>query len=463
MELDKKIDSLSRDIIESTQKLLKIKSVEDKPLPGMSFGEGVNNALKAALEISKELGFNTVNIDGYIGYAEVGEGEDYVGILGHLDVVPEGNGWRYPPYAAEIHDGKIYARGAIDDKGPIVAALYGLKAIRESNLTLSKRVRIIFGTNEESGCKEIEYYLKKEKPPVSGFTPDAGFPMIFAEKGRTIFKLIKDLKVKPNDNIKIKYIKGGTKVNMVPDYAEAYIETNHTEIIEASLKGYAEKSNYDLKIEIKDSGAIIKSYGVAAHGGMPSLGKNAIMQLLKFIETLDIKQSDLFETITFLNEHIGLETDGKSFGVSLKDKELGELTFNVGIIEVNEYKFTLVLNLRYPVTFTFEDLNVPLNERIKGTGIRIEDMVNANPLFFPLDHPLIRTLQKVYVEQTGLDPTPIAIGGGTYANTMPNIVAFGPGLPGKQVLAHQVDEFIEVEDLIKVSKIYAHAIYELAK
>lgn len=182
MELNERIEELREEIIKSTQDLVKIKSVEEEAKEGKPFGEGVAKTLDRALEISSELGFKTVNMDGYVGYAEYGEGEDYVAVLAHLDVVPEGDGWIHPPYGAEIHDGKMYGRGTMDDKGPIMSALYGLKAIKDLKLPLSKKVRIIFGTDEETGSEDIAYYLQREKAPIAGFTPDAEYPIIYAEK-----------------------------------------------------------------------------------------------------------------------------------------------------------------------------------------------------------------------------------------------------------------------------------------
>ena len=463
MNLNKKIDELKEELISSTQNILKIKSVEAEPLPGMPFGEGVNEALDATLELADQLGFTTINYDGYVGVAEYGSGEDYVGVLGHLDVVPEGEGWTYPPYGAEIHDGKIYARGTLDDKGPIIAALYGLKALADSKIPLSKKVRIIFGTNEESGSAEIKHYLDKEKPPVAGFTPDAQYPMINGEKGLTVFNLVKDFVSWPATGNSIEYIKGGLKANMVPDYAEAKLELQDVFSTLLDLENYSFTTGYKLEGEISGDNLTIKSYGVAAHGSTPELGKNAIMQLLGFLGKIDFGSSDVSRWLDFVNDHIGMDVHGESFGVDLEDEVSGKLSFNVGVIDLTPRKSTLTLNLRYPVTNNFEDMNTPLLETLEGSDIRVENMENDNPLFFPEDHELIKVLQKVYVEQTGLDPKPIAIGGGTYAKEMPNIVAFGPIFPGKPDLDHQVNEYIEIEDLINNAKIYAHAIYELAK
>lgn len=461
MNLNEKIDELAEGIIESTQEVVKVRSVQEEAKEGMPFGEGPRKALDRALEISKSIGFKTVNMDGYIGYAEYGEGDDYVAVLGHLDVVPEGDGWKYPPYNAEIHDGKIYGRGTLDDKGPVMAALYGLKAIKELGLPLSKRVRVIFGTNEETGSKEVEYYMKKEKAPVSGFTPDAEYPLIYAEKGITIFNVVKDLKPHKS-SVFLKSMEGGTAPNAVPDFCKCVIETNNPDEIQKEAEKFCAKTGYDIKAEAKDKEVIVKSYGLAAHGSLPQLGKNAIMRMFAFLANLPLDE-DLKEFIDFFNRYVGEETDGKLFGVGLEDEESGKLTFNVGRVMMDEGSIKLALNVRYPVTYKLEDLMVPFNERIKGTGIRVEDFMHQKPLYFPADHPLIKTLQKVYKEQTGCEPKLLAIGGGTYAKEMPNIVAFGPIFPGKPDLDHQVNEYIEIEDLIRNAKIYAHAIYELAK
>lgn len=463
MKLSIKINDMREEIIKSTQEILKIKSVEDTAKEGMPFGEGVSKALEYALKLSEDMGFKTKNLDGFIGYAEYGEGEDYVGVLGHLDVVPEGDGWKYPPYGAEIHSGKIYARGALDDKGPIIAALYGLKAIKELNLPLSKKVRIIFGTNEETGCGEMEYYLKHEKPPVSGFTPDAMYPLIFAEKGILSFDLVKEVKILETEDFCIKYIKGGQRVNMVPDYCEVGIWAREKDFIIKALDDFKEIYDYNLTAHIKSDMLVLKSVGVSAHGSTPELGVNAIIQMFKFLETLPIEKTHVYDFVKFINEKIGFELNGESLGINLKDEDSGELSFNVGTVEMKDNKIVLGINIRYPVTFKMEDVTEPIEKSIKENDIEMSNVRHQGPLYFPKDHPLIETLLRVYKEQTGDNREPIAIGGGTYAKEMPNIVAFGPAFPGKPDLCHQANEYIEIEDLIINTKIYAQAIYELAK
>ncbi|GAA0180791.1 dipeptidase PepV [Clostridium sediminicola] len=462
MNFDQLIDLNKDKLVKNTREIVQIKSVEEEALEGKPFGEGPAKALEYALELSREMGFRTVNLDNYVGYVEYGNGDEYVAVLGHLDVVPEGKGWKYPPYGAEIHDNKIYGRGTIDDKGPIMAALYGLKAIKESNTELSKKIRIIFGTNEESGCEEIEYYLSKEKPPIAGFTPDADYPVINGEKGITVFELVKEFNVKGSKE-KINYIKGGNKANMVPDYCEACIETNRADMIIEYADNFKEMLGFDITAKKVEDKVIIISKGKSAHGSTPEIGMNAIMQLFAFIGELEFEKCDATRFVEFMNMNVGFETNGESFGVYMKDDVSGELSFNVGTIDMDENTVKLELNLRYPVTHTFEEMMKGIDKTLEGSGMIIQNMSHQAPLYFSEDHELVKTLMNVYANVTGLEGKPFSIGGGTYAKEMPNTVAFGPLFPGQEELAHQVDEYIDIDDLIMNAKIYAEAMYRLAK
>lgn len=462
MEINKQVDLLQGNLIEATQKVLRVKSVQGEAKEGMPYGEGPAKALQCALEIAKELGFRTVNLDNQVGYAEYGEGDEYVGVLGHLDVVPEGDGWTYPPYAAEIHDGKIYSRGATDDKGPIMSCLYALKAVVEAGANLSKKVRIIFGTNEETGSKEIEYYLKKEKPPVSGFTPDAEYPIIYAEKGTDVFDLCKKFESKLTGDVVISYIRGGNAHNIVPGYCEAGIKTSLKSSIIEKCEEFANRTGYKIEAVEENDLVVVKSFGVQSHGSLPELGKNAIMQVLAFIGELNLEKSDVTAYIDFLNKYIGMETDGESLGINFKD-DITKLSLNLGIINLDENKGSITIDIRYPIKTKIEEIVNAVDEKVKPYGITVENMGYHEPLYFSPDSEIIKKLQKVYKEETGKEPKLLAIGGGTYAKEMPNIVAFGPIFEGEPDVDHKVDEYIKIEHLILNCKIYAHAIYELAK
>lgn len=463
-EISKLIDSMKDDMIKSVQELVKIKSVKDKPQPGAPFGEGPATALTQALKIAETLGFRTANIDNYVGYAEYGTGEKMIAVLGHVDVVPEGTGWEYPPYAAEIHDGKIYGRGSIDDKGPIVAALYGLKALKDAGLRPLHRIRILFGTDEESGSKDMEYYLEHAgEVPVAGFTPDAMYPLIRSEKGIIIFNAVKEFKKEPS-NIILKYIHGGEAANAVPDHCECALVVENDNLRKSIVKkfnDFVKEKKYQMELEEKNNMLIAKSKGIAAHAMEPEKGKNAAMQLIAFLDTVGLANSDVADYVHFFAKNIGMETNGNSLGIKCMD-DTGELTLNVGVIDLDEDKGLVSVNPRYPCTFKGIDIRKKIEEKARTAGIKIEILMDQPPLYFSIDHPVIKILMKVFEEQTnkkGLQP--LSIGGGTYAKAIPNIVGFGPLFPGDPIVEHRPNEYFKIEDLILNAKIYAHAIYEL--
>lgn len=462
MDLNKKIEEMKEDIIKSTQEIVKIRSVKEKPQEDMPFGEGVDKCLKFTLDLCKSLGFEVKNVDNYAGHAEFGEGDEVVGVLAHLDIVPEGTDWTYDPYGAKIHDDKIYGRGTIDDKGPAIAAVYAMKALKDCGVKLNKKIRIIFGTDEESGWEGINYYLKHEKAPDVAFTPDADFPAIYGEMGIMIFDLNKDFKnISKDDGVKVLSIKGGNRPNMVPDYCEAHVICDNS-IVE-KLDKFTKKNNFNIKIKVSVDKYIIESYGVSAHGSLPQSGQNAISQLMMFLDTLDLASGDISDFIKFYKDKIGMEYNGQSIGCGFTDEESGKLIFNVGVIDLNEEKVKLTVNIRYPISNELDDILTGLEKEIKDEGITLDLHGHKPPLYVPKDHELVRKLMKVYRDFTGDNNEAITIGGGTYARAMKNAVAFGPLFPGQPELAHQKDEFIAIEDLIKITKIYANALYELAK
>lgn len=469
MKFDKIVDSMKDDIIKSTQELIRFKSLESTPEPGAPFGREIRACLDRTLEICSSLGMKTENFDGYAGHAEFGEGEEAIGILVHVDVVPEGSGWTFDPYGGEVANGRIYGRGTSDDKGPAVAAIYGLKAVMESGEKFNRRVRIIVGCDEESGrwaC--MKHYFKNNEMPVCGFSPDADFPIINSEMGILLFKLEKEFEMAEAcscEGLEVKSIKGGNKANMVPDYCECELEMKRdfTERITKTIEYLNQKNNSKLELEFSGSKCTIKSYGISAHGSTPEKGLNAISQLISCLCKLPLKVSEQTAYINFLDEHIGMETDGTSFGVAMSDEVSGKLVFNLGTIDISEKKGSIGINIRYPVTKTSGEVYDIIREKIAPAGIDLVIGDGKDPLYVPADNFMIKILQKVYEDVTGEKAELISIGGGTYARAIKNAVAFGPLFPGREETAHQKDEYLELEDLMKSTKIYAEAIYELVK
>ncbi|MBJ8050742.1 dipeptidase PepV [Bacillus cereus] len=453
------------DLIRDTQQFLQIKSVweEESAKEGAPFGEGVEEALSFMLHKGEAEGFTSKNLEGYAGHLEMGQGEELVGILCHVDVVPEGDGWTTPAYSADIRDGKIFARGAIDDKGPTMAAYYAMKIVKELGLPLSKRVRMILGTDEESNWKCVDHYFKNEEMPTIGFAPDADFPIINAEKGISDIQVVQNGSEEKEGAFKLISFDSGRRLNMVPDFAEAVITGEDVNALTVAYEEYLQTAKKIGKAIVEGNTVTLQIKGISAHGSTPEKGENAGLLLANCLTkvSLDGKGASFasFVTETFIGDIIG-----EKAGISYKDDISGPLTVNVGRLSYSqENGGNLGLNVRYPVTTNFEETIAKLKEYVDTHGFEVADYSNSRPHHVDKDHTLIRTLQRVYEEQTGEKAELLAIGGGTYARSLKAGVAFGPLFPGKEELAHQKDEYIEIEDLLKATAIYAQAIHELAK
>ena len=465
MEFIEILKGYEDEIVKSVQEIIRIRSVEEEARDGMPFGEGPFRALEYALKLGDSLGFDTKNVDNYAGHAEIGQGEEVVGVLAHVDVVPEGSGWTYPPFGAEIHDGKIFGRGTIDDKGPAIAAMYAMYALKKSGVSLNKKIRIIFGTNEETGWGGIKHYFKKETPPHMAFTPDADFPVIYGEKGIIVFNLEQELKSFGCCGIEIEELSGGNAPNMVPDHAHAILKVEDRQAFQKKYTEYKDKSNSS--IDLKEDGDKIKviASGISAHGSTPEKGKNAISYLMDFLGFMMDDKCDICEFINIYNDRMAFKHHGEDIGCGFEDQESGKLNFNPGMIKLEKDKISLTINIRYPIDSSGDEVYEGIRKNLEDTEIiLIEGKSEMKPLYVEKDNFLVETLMAVYKEETGDQSSqPITIGGGTYARAMENAVAFGPMFPGQSDVAHQKDEYIAVEHLMKLCRIYAKALYQLAK
>lgn len=452
------------EIIAETQTFLKIKSVLDDATKeeGAPFGAGIKKALEHLLHKGEKDGFQTKNLEGYAGHIEMGEGHEIVGVLCHVDVVPEGDGWTFDPYGAVIQDGKLFARGALDDKGPTMAAYYAMKIVKELGLPLSKRVRMIIGTDEESDWRCVDHYFKHEEMPDIGFAPDADFPIIYAEKG-IIDVVLKIDSVCENteETYSLKTFSSGRRFNMVPDFAKAVIgKCADLSELQNSFKQFLQREHLNGRIYEQQSDVVIELEGISAHAMEPENGRNAGIYLAAFLSTLPLDQRGK-GFVNWISRYFSGDMRGKKLNIAAQDEVSGELTVNAGIISYErEGEKTVGLNIRYPVTEKGANIQQKLAQLPDSELVRFSD---SAPHYVQKDHPLIRTLQNVYEEQTGQKAELIAIGGGTYARSLKAGVAFGPLFPGRSDVAHQKDEYIYIDDLLKATAIYAQAIYELAK
>jgi succinyl-diaminopimelate desuccinylase len=463
-EVEKRKDDLLKD----TQNLLHIKSLldEENTFPDAPLGKGVKEALDFMLTLGEKDGFIPKNVGNLAGHLEFGEGEELLGILCHVDVVPEGDGWASDPFAAEIREGKIFARGAIDDKGPTMAAYYAMKIVKELGLPVNKRIRMIIGTDEESDWRCVDHYFEKEEMPTLGFAPDADFPIINAEKGIADMDIVQKL---PDEevgkgNIEVLSFTSGKRYNMVPDHATVTLNIigNQMDVVQRftnfmkqhQLEHQSHVDNGELTLEVK---------GVSAHGMEPKKGINAGLFLGEFLSKLDLNPSasDYFK---FISRYFFNDSRGVSLGVSYSDEVSGELTINPGKLSYSRQSGgSIGLTCRYPVTNKIDDTKKKLDDLLEVNGFVINKFKDTKPHYVDENEFLIQTLKKVYEEQTGEKSYLIAIGGGTYARSLKSGVAFGPLFPGRPDIAHQKDEYIEIDDLLKAAAIYAQAIYELTK
>ena len=488
--MDKKnyIDIVEKNMQEEIaflQDLIRFNSEEGQEEQGPNgevypFGKGVAEALDFTLSGAAEMGFVPKNVDYYGGHidwnANVEEGQEppkTMGILGHLDVVPAGGGWSFDAYSGEVSDGYIYGRGTTDDKGPVVAALFAMKALKEAGYEPSSNIRLILGCDEETNWKGMDKYLEAEGAPDYGFTPDGDFPVINGEKGISNLDIVRKLGAIATKGLTLRALEGGSAKNMVPEKARALLNSTEKgayDKIKEKLEDFKATHLLLNGVEPVITGKLVgKSFEVAmegksAHGAHPELGLNAISLLMEFLGGLNFANEEVNDTIDFYNKHIGYDVNGERIGCELSDEKSGKLTFNVGLLDYDKKSITFTVNVRYPVTYTDEDFYKGVIETASKYDLGIVKSRSQEPIYFEPDSPMIKTFMDIYQENTGdMENGPITIGGGTYARSMKNCVAFGALFPGDPDLMHQRDERLALDRLETMTKIYADAIFKLTQ
>lgn len=420
---------MERDFLSAVLGLVAIDSVALTDItPEAPYGTGPARALAYVLDLCRELGIRTEEHDGRVAWAEIGQGDEIVAVLGHLDTVPAGDGWIHDP-RGELCGDRLYGRGVVDDKGPVLAALFAMKELQDAGVPLERRVRLIFGQCEEIGdWGDMEYYKATQQLPVFGFTPDADFPAICGEKGILNFRLTAPL------GYGLLALAGGDAPNMVPEWCRGTFRTADG----------AEQT--------------METHGRSAHASTPEMGDNAITAMMEALAA----QGVAHPLVSFYHRHIGSDLNGIRLGCGLEDPQSGKLTLNAGLLRTEGETLALTLDVRSPVTFSREDVEVPLSRACAAFGIRCECTESTDSVYMDENGPVVRALVSVYRDVTGDDSRPAVIGGGTYARAMPGIVAFGPMRPGRECTEHQRDEYILLEDLLAAKEIYRRAMEKLA-
>ncbi|MFK5883952.1 MAG: dipeptidase PepV [Candidatus Izemoplasma sp.] len=435
-------------IIDKTKELLRIPSVleEFDPTSKTPFGKEINDALHYMLDLAHADGFVTKNVKNYAAHIEYGKGKEILGVLCHLDVVPVGDNWTNPPFHPVIKDGKLYARGSNDDKGPTMAAYMALRFLKELGIMPAKRVRIILGTDEETGWRGIDEYFKTEEMPTIGFAPDASFPLIYGEKGITSFTV--------TGNIKESFLltfNAGDRLNVVPDYAECTLSID----VKDEFKKYL--SYNGLKGEVKGDKYIV--YGKRAHAMQPNLGINAAFILAEFLST----QID-DEFIKYINKYLTFDHLAEKYDIAYFDEEMKEFTMNPAVFKYNVGEFEIGINCRYPRGWQKDESFNKIKAVTEINNFKFEVIGDSPVHYVDKEDDLVKKLMAAYQKHTGdFESPPITIGGGTYSRALKKAVAFGPAMPGREDVAHQTDEHLYVDDLLKATAIYMEAIYSLTK
>ena len=447
----KEVEARKDDLLEDLQNLLRINSERDdaQATPEAPFGPGPVAGLKHMLAYGERDGFTVKNVDNYAGHIEYGEGDETLGIFGHMDVVPAGDGWETDPYEPVIKDGKIYARGASDDKGRSMAAYYAV------------------GSDEESGWGDMDYYFQHEEAPDFGFSPDAEFPIINGEKGNVTIRLT--FRGGNGADYKLESFKSGLRENMVPGTADAVVTAASADEAASLAASFETFIKQEAKIsgnaELSDKTVTFHVVGKGAHGASPQSGINAATFLATFLNDYSFAEG-AYSFINTIAEFIHEDFYGEKLGVAFEDEKMGKLTMNAGIVNFdpeNPENSLVTLNFRYPKGTSAEELQAKVQATVGETVTATQGDRNQEPHYVPVDDPLVATLLQVYEDHTGEKGQEQIIGGGTYGRLLKRGVAYGAMFPGYTDTMHQANEFMELDDLFRAAAIYADAIYRLAK
>ena len=495
--MEQKIEELleknKEEAVKTLAELIRFKSPAGDPVKSEDgevypFGQGVQDAFAYTMAKAEEMGFESCDVDHYGGHiewkgekpAESGDGsesqdqeaemvpaDETLGILAHLDVVPEGDGWEHGPYSGDIVDGYIWGRGTTDDKGPLVASLYAMKTLKDAGYVPAKNIRLIMGLDEETNWNGMTYYFDHMPKPDFGFTPDGDFPVLNGEKGIMSFKIAAKLKRTTLKGLELRKLSGGSAVNMVPESARAVVNDQDPKMydkIREMAEQYEMTSGHALSIQKMGKSLAISAKGQAAHGSTPEKGVNAISILIGFLGQLNFVNEDLCGFFDFYNDCIGMVSDGSKLGCAMEDEPSGKLSMNPGILEYDGQAISVTCDIRYPVTHTSDEVYDLMMKKVDEYGLGVLKCEDRAPIYFDPDSSMIKVYMDCYRDVTGdTEHGPIVIGGGTYARTAKNLVAFGALFPGDPDLMHQRNERLSLDRFYQMMRIYTEAIYRLTQ
>lgn len=423
------IEENKEQFYQDLDQVMQIESVKGTPAEHAPFGKGPKAALEAVMTLAENYGFKTTIVNDAVGYAQWGEDEDYIGVVGHLDVVPAGDGWSFPPFKLSKQDQRFYGRGILDNKGPILSCLFGLKLLKELNLATKKTIRIVFGTDEESGSGDIPLYLSEEKAPQFGFTPDCKYPVVYGERGIVNYEIL-----------------------------TPFSEEELTDLGE--FIGDQARDHVPDALSVTIDGKKISVTGKRAPSNAPELGENAITLLAEKILQEQVTSGKLAEYFSWIVASLANQHYGEGLGIDFSDADSGKLMITPYELIKKDNQLSLSVAIRYPVSVTEAEVTTALEKHLPPES-RLTVIRRIKSSHFPKEDPNVQALSAIYEEVTGLDGTPVTTTGATYARFVPNIVAFGPSFPGQKGIAHNQDEYMDEEDLLLNMEIYMRGMFKL--
>ena len=454
------IDEIEKQaILQTLAELVGVRSVSDSDAaqPGAPFGPEAARGLAFVAKAAGELGMTVREFDGYAIDATLGEGLHLVGALCHADVVPEGRGWDTDPFVLTQKGGKLYGRGASDDKGPLVATLFAMARLsRKGAIPQGCRLRLIVGSDEEVGWNCIAHYLEcADELPEYSIVPDSNFPLINCEKGLLDFDLTFGGEESAGAPVRLVGLDCRGSRNVVPDAAGCLLECSAPDDVIARLStvaGFEARATDGSHVEML-------AHGHSAHAMTPEKGENALGKLFSALAGLGRDFSHAAFVQRYV-ESLGAGTGGEGCGLAMSDEASGGLTLNVGAAELEpDGSVRLECNLRYPATAPAREVlhrTVAAFSRLGFTYRQVDHLPAVN---VDEQSDFVQMLMDVYRKHTGdHDSGPLAIGGATYARALPNAVGFGPLFPWEEELAHEPNEYIELDDLLKLVDMYEDAL-----
>ena len=444
------LDAYRAEFTEKLREWVRIPSVQGEAEDGAPFGKEVRHMLDAAEADAKAMGFPVRDFDGYACDITLGDRPEMIAVLGHLDVVPAGNGWNYPPFGAEMDGTRIYGRGTSDDKGPALASLYAMRAIREAGIPLKKSIRLILGCNEETDWKDMEWYSAHAEIPAVGFSPDASFPVINTEKAIIHLRFTAP---ETGSGLQVVEMATGERPNVIPGECTAVVRGG--EELAGKVRTWGLEKNLPVNAEVVPEGVRITAEGIPGHSAYPEGRRNAIGMMICLLRDLGAEGP-----LKVLADAVGMTHDGSGLGCACSDEVSGPLTCNMGILHLKDGAWTGTLDMRCPVNADLPALRDAAKAHLPGFEVETLEMKPAHHV--PADSELVTQLLAAYEEETGLPGETIATGGGTYAKVLSQGVAFGATFPDDEDLAHQANEYIDIDRMITAAKIYANALIRLA-